>query len=146
LWTSNVAIGRMVDVFQRRLINTALLWFADVGASVIASDGMSLTFSKGRQRALQSKGQCRREMISMLLWLMIYLCGALVVAAGASVAADLFSERDAPSTARTGFIVFAGVLWPVLLVGLLQLICLGGLAKAVSSAMAARHVSSLVAR
>jgi hypothetical protein len=78
LWTSNVAIGRMVDVFQRRLINTALLWFADVGASVIASDGMSLTFSKGRQRALQSKSQYRREMISVLLWLTIYLCGALV--------------------------------------------------------------------
>jgi hypothetical protein len=31
LWTSNVAIGRMVDVFQRRLINTALLRFADIG-------------------------------------------------------------------------------------------------------------------
>jgi hypothetical protein len=85
-------------------------------------------------------------MVSMLLWLMIYLCGVLVAAAGASVAADLFSERDAPSAARTGVIVIAGALWPVLLVGLLQLICLGGLAKAVRSAMGARHVSSLVVR
>jgi hypothetical protein len=146
LWTSNVAIGRMVDIFQRRLINTALLWFADVGASVIASDGTSLTFSKGRQRALQSKGQYRREMISMLLWLTIYLCCALVAAAGASVAADLLSERDAPSTARTRVIVFAGMSWPVLLVGLLQLICIGGLANAASGGLAAHHVSRLVSR
>jgi hypothetical protein len=146
LWTSNVAIGRMVDVFQRRLINTALLWFADIGASVIASDGMSLTFSKGRQRALQIKSQYRREMISMLLWLTIYLCGALVAAAGASVAADLLSERDASSTARTRVIAFAGMSWPVLLVGLLQLICIGGLANAASGRLAAHHVSRLVSR
>jgi hypothetical protein len=77
----------------------------------------------------------------MLLW-QIYLCGALVAAAGASVATDLFSERDVPTTARTGAIVFAGVLWPVLLVGLLQLICIVGLAKAASAAVtAAEHVN-----
>jgi hypothetical protein len=78
-------------------------------------------------------------MISMLLW-QIYLCGAFMAAAGASVAADLFSERDVPSTTRARLIVFAGVSWPVLLIGLLQLICIGGLAKATSTAFGARHV------
>jgi hypothetical protein len=79
-------------------------------------------------------------MTSMLLW-QIYLCGAFMAAAGASVAADLFSERDVPSTTRTKLIVFAGVSWPVLLIGLLQLTCIGGLAKAMSSTLPARHVS-----
>jgi hypothetical protein len=79
-------------------------------------------------------------MISMLLW-QIYLCGAFMAAAGASVAADLFSERDVPSTTRTRLIVFAGVSWPVLLIGLLQLICISGLAKAMRTALGARHVS-----
>lgn len=76
----------------------------------------------------------------MLLW-QIYLCGAFVAAAGASVAADLFSERNVPSTTRATLIVFAGVSWPVLLIGLLQLICIGGLAKATSTRLGARHVS-----
>jgi len=76
----------------------------------------------------------------MLLW-QIYLCGAFISAAGASVAADLFSERDAPSTTRARVIVFAGLAWPVLLVGLLQLICICGLANAMSTALGARHVS-----
>ncbi|MGO8941645.1 MAG: hypothetical protein ACLQLO_32580 [Mycobacterium sp.] len=79
-------------------------------------------------------------MISMLLW-QIYLGVALVAATGASVAADLFSEPNVPTTTRTKVIVFAGVAWPVLLVGLLQLICIGGLAKAMSTALAASHVS-----
>jgi hypothetical protein len=79
-------------------------------------------------------------MISMLL-LQIYLGVALVAASGASVAADLFSEPDVPTTTHTNVIVFAGVVWPVLLVGLLQLICIGGLVKVMSTASAARHVS-----
>ncbi len=82
----------------------------------------------------------RQEMISMLLW-QIYLCGALAAAAGASVAADLFSQSDMPSTAsRAIVIVFTGMSWPVLLVGLLQLICIGGLAGAASSALAVQRV------
>jgi hypothetical protein len=76
----------------------------------------------------------------MLLW-QIYLGGVLVAATCASVAADLFSEPDVPSISRAKVIVFAGVAWPVLLVGLLQLICIGGLAKAMSTALAVRHVS-----
>ena len=81
-----------------------------------------------------------------MLWLTFYLCGALVAAAGASVAADLLSERDAPSTAHTRVIVFAGMSWPVLLVGLLQLICIRGLANAVSGGLAAHRISRLVSR
>ena len=76
----------------------------------------------------------------MLLW-QIYLGGALVAATGASVAADLFSDPDVPTATRTPVIVFAGVVWPVLLIGLLQMICIGGLAKAMSTALAPRHVS-----
>lgn len=79
----------------------------------------------------------------MLLWLMSYLCGALVAA---SVAADLFSQPDVPSTTRTRVIVFAGVAWPVLLAGLLQLVCIAGLASAVSTAEGSRHVSRLPTR
>jgi hypothetical protein len=74
----------------------------------------------------------------LLAW-QIYLCGGLVSAVGASVAADLFSERDVPSVVRAGVSVFVGVVWPVLLVGLLQLICVGGLAHAVSAAEAGRR-------
>jgi hypothetical protein len=79
-------------------------------------------------------------MISVLLWL-IYLCGVLVAVAGASMTADLFSERGVPASARTAVIVFAGVLWPVLLVGLLELVCITGLAAAVNAALAAGHVN-----
>jgi hypothetical protein len=97
-------------------------------------------FIGARQWASQIKSRCRQEMVSVLLWL-IYLCGVLVVAAGASVAADLFSGRGVPFSARTGVIVCAGVSWPVLLVGLLQLVFIAGLAAAVRTALAAQHVN-----
>ena len=104
------------------------------------SRGDPLMFKSGREWASHVNSRCRQEMISVLLW-QIYLCGAFMAAAGASVAADLFSERDVPSTTRARLIVFAGVSWPVLLIGLLQLICIGGLAKATSTPLGARHVS-----
>jgi hypothetical protein len=63
-----------------------------------------------------------------MLW-QLYLCGALVTAVGASVATDRFSEREEPLP-RTGLISLAGLLWPVVLVGLTQLILIAGLAKA----------------
>jgi hypothetical protein len=59
-------------------------------------------------------------MISMLLW-QVYLCGALIAAAGASVAADLSPDRDVTAATRAGVIVLAGALWPMLLVGVVQL-------------------------
>jgi hypothetical protein len=77
----------------------------------------------------------------MLMW-QIYLCGALVIAAGASVVADLFSDPDVPLTTRAAAIVFAGIAWPVLLVGLLQLICIRGASKILRS-LAPRHFSGL---
>jgi hypothetical protein len=79
-------------------------------------------------------------MISVLLWL-IYLCGVLVAVAGASMTADLFSKRGVPANARTAVIVFAGVLWPVLLVGLLELVCITALAAGVNTVLAAQHVN-----
>ena len=78
-----------------------------------------------------------------MLW--VYLCGSLVVAAGASVAADLFSEPGVRAASRTKVIVFAGAVWPVLLVGLLELTFIG-LAKAVSTALAPQHVCSTEAK
>lgn len=75
------------------------------------------------------------------MWWQVYLCGAVVALAGVSVAADLFSERDVSSTTRRAVIVFAGVLWPVLLVGLLRVVCVVGLAKAANTARGAAHVS-----
>ena len=53
----------------------------------------------------------------------------LIAAAGASVAADLFPEPGVPAATRTGAIVSAGALWPVLLVGLLQFAGIGVLAQ-----------------
>ena len=75
----------------------------------------------------------------------VYLGGSLVAAAGASVAADLFSEPGVPASSRTKVIVVAGVVWPVLLVGLLQLTFIG-LAKAMSTASAAQRVCSTDSR
>ena len=72
-----------------------------------------------------------------MLW--VYLCGSLVAAAGASVAADLSSEPSMPAASQTKVIAFAGVVWPVLLVGLLELIFIG-FVRAVSTASAAQHV------
>ena len=63
-----------------------------------------------------------------MLW-QLYLCGALVSAVGASVATERFSEREEPLP-RTGLIALASVLWPVVVVGLMQLIFIAGLAKA----------------
>ena len=110
-----------------------------VGAKILTIPD-PLMFKSGREWASKGNSRCRQEMISMLL-LQIYLCGAFMAAAGASVAADLFSERDVPSTTRTRLLVFAGVSWPVLLIGLLQLLCIAGLAKAMSTASGARHIS-----
>jgi len=58
-----------------------------------------------------------------------YVCGGLVTAAGASVFADLFSESDVPLSTRAVAIVVAGVTWPVVLIGLLQLVCIGVVKK-----------------
>jgi biotin transporter BioY len=71
-------------------------------------------------------------MVSMFFW-QLYLCGAVVSAIVASVAVDWFGERDEPRDeplVRAAVIVLAGVLWPILLVGLMQLSLVAGLARA----------------
>ena len=68
----------------------------------------------------------------MFFW-QLYLCGAVVSAVVASVAADWFGERDEPRDeprVRAAVIVLVGVLWPILLVGLMQLSFVAGLARA----------------
>ena len=72
-------------------------------------------------------------MIYVLLWWQLYLCGALVTAVGASVATDWFSEREEPLP-HAGLIALASVLWPVMVVGLVQLITIAGVAKAMRRA------------
>jgi hypothetical protein len=67
-----------------------------------------------------------------MLW-QLYLCGALVTAVGALVVRDWCSERE-EWLPRTGLIALAAVLWPVVFVGLMQLILIAGLAKAMSLA------------
>ena len=62
-----------------------------------------------------------------MLW-QLYLCGALVTLVGASVAKDRFSERE-EQLPRTRLIALTGVLWPVVLVGLMQLMLIAGLAQ-----------------
>jgi hypothetical protein len=64
----------------------------------------------------------------MLLWSLLYLCGALVTAVGASFATNRVSERKEPLP-RRGLIALAGVLWPVIIVGLVQLITIAAIAK-----------------
>jgi hypothetical protein len=73
-----------------------------------------------------------QELIAMLFW-QIYVCGAFVAAAAVSVAADLVSDRDAPPTHRALAIVAAAMLWPVLLVGVLELLGIAGISKALSA-------------
>jgi hypothetical protein len=75
-----------------------------------------------------------RQGMNAMLWWEIYLCGAAVAAVAASVVADLSSERDAGAAATAAMIVLAAISWPVVLGGLLQLICIAGAAEAVSAA------------
>jgi hypothetical protein len=64
------------------------------------------------------------EVIEMLLT--IYLCGWLVMTVGLSIAGEWLHDRFTPPSPFTrGLIpVLGGVLWPVLLVGVCQLIAL----------------------
>ncbi|MBV8787962.1 MAG: hypothetical protein JOZ00_14895 [Mycobacterium sp.] len=80
----------------------------------------------------------------MLLW-QIYLYGALIAAAGTSVAADLFSADHSSSKHHTGLTLLAGMLWPVLLIGLLQFGCISILGKAMRTRSTPRRVPRLPA-
>ena len=80
----------------------------------------------------------------MLLW-QIYLYGALIAAAGTSVAADLFSDDHSSPKRHTGLTVVAGVLWPVLLIALLQLACISVLGRVLRARSATKRVTRLTA-
>jgi hypothetical protein len=57
--------------------------------------------------------------------LTVYLCGWLVTTIGALVAVNWFSDRRTLSPlARGSLAVLAGVLWPVLAVGLAELVAI----------------------
>jgi len=80
----------------------------------------------------------------MLLW-QIYLYGALIAAAGTSVAADLFSTVHPSPQRHTGLTLVAGLLWPVLLIGLLQFACIHLLGKALGTRSTSRRAPRLSA-
>jgi hypothetical protein len=80
----------------------------------------------------------------MLLW-QFYLYGALIAAAGTSVAADLFSADHSSPKRHTGLTVIAGVLWPVLLIGLLQYACISVLGRALRARSTTKRVPRLTA-
>ncbi len=57
--------------------------------------------------------------------LTVYLCGWLVTTIGALVAVNWFSDRRTSSPLAHGSLaVLAGVLWPVLVVGLAELVAI----------------------
>jgi hypothetical protein len=80
-----------------------------------------------------------------MLWWQIYLYGALIAAAGTSVAADLFSDHRSSPQRHTGLTIAAGVLWPVLLIGLLQFACISVLAKVLRSRSTTKRIPRLAA-
>jgi hypothetical protein len=64
-----------------------------------------------------------KEVITMLLT--VYLCGWLVTTIGALVAANWISDRRISSPLAHGSLaIVAGVLWPVLVAGLAELVAI----------------------
>ena len=65
----------------------------------------------------------------------VYLCGWLVTTIGALVAANGLSDRRRPQLPTQGWLaVLAGALWPVLVVGVIQLIAIAVLARSMRTA------------
>ena len=76
-----------------------------------------------------------RELIKMLL--NVYLCGWLVTTIGALVAANRLSDRRRSRPLSVGLLaVLAGVLWPVLAVGVVELIAIVVVARGMRAASA----------
>lgn len=62
----------------------------------------------------------------------IYLWGALFTAMGALVASRRLAGIDAESPlSRAAVAAVAGALWPVLIVGIVQFVCIAGLVGAI---------------
>jgi biotin transporter BioY len=69
------------------------------------------------------------------MWLNVYLCGWLVTAVISLVFANESRElRIAPPLTRGVVAVIAGALWPVLVVGILELACIVLLANKLRTA------------
>ena len=62
------------------------------------------------------------------MWLTVYLCGALITTLGVWVAADQVSDGDRPPTA-VWVGVMAGALWPLVIVGLMQMAVIAIIAR-----------------
>ena len=74
-------------------------------------------------------------MIKMLL--NVYLCGWLVTTIGALVAVNRLSDRRTSRSLSLGSLaVLAGVLWPVLVVGVVELIAIVLVARRMRAASA----------
>lgn len=64
-----------------------------------------------------------------------YLIGAVVTATGALVVAESLGDGRMPRPRRRGSLaVLAGALWPVLLIGLVQLAAVAAVAKSMKGA------------
>ena len=59
-----------------------------------------------------------------------YLAVALAVAAAVSVASDKLGDHGRPAPHRTGLCLTAGAVWPLLLMGLIELTSLALCARA----------------
>lgn len=75
---------------------------------------------------------CVKRVIKMLL--IVYLCGCLVTMIGVLVAASRFGDRRVSQSLHGLFAVLAGVLWPVLVVGVVELIAIVVLARRMRAA------------
>ena len=73
-----------------------------------------------------------KRVIKMLL--IVYLCGCLVTMIGVLVAASRFGDRRVSQSLHGLFAVLAGVLWPVLVVGVVELIAIVVLARRMRAA------------
>ena len=72
--------------------------------------------------------------------LTVYLCGWLVTTIGALVAANRFSDhRTASPLAHGTFAVLAGVLWPVLVVGVAEVLAIVIATRRMRIASARQH-------
>ncbi|MCW2649081.1 MAG: hypothetical protein JWR32_57 [Mycobacterium sp.] len=71
--------------------------------------------------------------------LSVYLIGAVVTATGALVAAESLGDGRMPRPRHRGWLtVSAGALWPVLLIGLVQLAVVAAVAKTMTGAKVRR--------
>ena len=102
-------------------------------------------FQKGREGRSRSKeinskanrhtgllNCCVKRVIKMLL--IVYLCGCLATMIGVLVAASRFGDRRVSQSLRGLLAVLAGVLWPVLVVAVVELIAIVVLARRMRAA------------